>query len=298
MANDLLYKYKTSNILVKLIAINVLVFIVFAFGEFIFGVRGTTGTVRSWFMLPTELGSFILQPWSIISYAFLHNGFWHLLWNMLFLHWFGNYVLNLFTPKRVLTLYFLGAIFGGLLYIIAYNLFPVFDQNRGLMQGASAAVYAVMIFIATYTPNAQMRIFTFNIKLWYIAVFFVLKDFVMLTTGNPEQNNAGGLIAHLGGAIFGYVYATQLLKGKDIGIWFETIMDQVVSWFTPRKKKPFKKVHRSAKPYTKPANSSVDKDSKQQKIDAILDKIGKSGYDSLSKAEKDFLFKAGNDNNT
>lgn len=298
MATDLVYKFKTSNVLVKLIAINVLVFIVFALMEFIFRVSYPADSVRGWFMLPTDLGAFVFKPWSIITYAFLHNGFWHILWNMLFLHWFGTYVLNLFSEKRLLTLYFLGAIYGGLLYMLAYNLFPVFDQSQGIMQGASAAVYAVMIFIATYTPNAQMRVFTFNIKLWYIAAFFVLKDFVTLTGSDPAYNNAGGLIAHLGGAIFGYIYATQLNKGKDIGVWFENIMDNVVSLLTPRKKRPFKKVHRTKKSYTKTSEKQFDKDEQQRKIDAILDKISKSGYDSLSKAEKDYLFKAGNDTNT
>ena len=299
MATDLVYKFKTANALVKLIAVNVLVFIVFGLLEFIFQVKYPAGSFRGWFMLPSDLGALVLKPWSIITYAFLHNGFFHILWNMLFLYWFGNYVLNLFTQKRVLTLYFLGAISGGLLYLLAYNLFPVFDSEQGIMQGASAAVYAVMVFIATYTPNAQMRIFTFNIKLWQIALFFVLFDVVKLIgTNDPSGNNAGGLIAHLGGALLGYFYATQLAKGNDIGRWFESLMDQWVGIFAPRKKKPFKKVHRTAKPYTKATASNVDKDDKQKKIDSILDKISKSGYESLSKSEKDYLFKAGNDSNT
>ena len=295
MSNSLSYKYRTANILVKIIAINAIIYLVFAFGETMFRVYDPASSVRGWFMLPTDLGSFALKPWSIVTYAFFHNGFFHVLWNMLFLYWFGGYVLNLFTSKRLLTLYFLGAIYGGLLYLLCYNLFPLFDQTRGLMQGASAAVYAVMVFIATYSPNAQMRVFVWNIKLWQIALFFVLKDFVVLTgSSDPTANNAGGLIAHMGGAIFGYVYAVQLTKGRDIGAWFDRLMDWLVGTFSSRKSKPFKKVHKN-KTTTRKASGTLNKDEHQQKIDAILDKISKSGYDSLSKQEKDFLFKAGND---
>ena len=146
-----------------------------------------------------------------------------------------------------------------------------------------------MVFIATYTPNAQLRIFVWNIKLWHIAVFLVLMDLVRL----PISGNAGGMLAHLGGALFGYFYATQLAKGKDIGKWFENILDWFANLFKTRKQKPFKKVHRTTtkeSPRTKTATSKSDQ---QKKVDAILDKIGKSGYDSLTKAEKDYLFKAG-----
>jgi membrane associated rhomboid family serine protease len=244
----------------------------------------------SWFVLPTSFLEIVFQPWSFVTYAFLHAGFWHLFWNMYLLYWFGLFVLNLFTPKRFLTIYLLGAINGGLLYVLAYNLFPVFNNISSNLIGASAAVLAIVIFIATYTPNAIVRIFTFRIKLWQIGLVLVLLDLFQL----PSSGNAGGLIAHMGGAIFGYVYAIQLKKGNDIGIWFENLIDALVNLFKSNKYKHFKQVHKtkqSAKKNTKrnPTNNH------QIKIDRILDKIGKSGYDSLTKAEKDFLFKAGKD---
>lgn len=209
---------------------------------------------------------------------------------MYLLYWFGLFVLNLFTSKRFLTIYLLGAINGGLLYVLAYNLFPVFNNISSNLMGASAAVLAIVIFIATYTPNAIVRIFTFRIKLWQIGLVLVLLDLFQL----PSSGNAGGLIAHMGGAIFGYVYAIQLKKGNDIGIWFENLIDALVNLFKSNKYKHFKQVHKTKQSATKKTKRNPT-NNHQIKIDRILDKIGKSGYDSLTKAEKDFLFKAGKD---
>lgn len=293
MAQDLLQKYRMSSVLIKLIVINAIVFFVFYLGAFIF--RLNEADLKSWFVLPLQTWDFLYKPWTFFSYAFLHSGFWHIFWNMLILYWFGNIVLNLFKERTLLTLYLLGGVAGGALTILAFNLFPAFnDFTVGNLQGASAAVFAIMVFIATYTPNAEMRVFMFNIKLWQIAAFFVLKDLIAL----PASDNAGGLMAHMGGAIFGYTYAKQLAKGNNIGAGFERLMDSLVSYFSPRKKRPFKKVHRNPQgSQQSSAKAKESKDEQQKKIDAILDKIGKSGYDSLSKAEKDFLFKAGNDSN-
>ena len=208
---------------------------------------------------------------------------------MIVLFWFGPFILNLFTAKRFLTIYLLGAIFGGLLYIVAYNLFPVFTDQSGYLLGASAAVRAIMIFIAAYIPNTQIRIFFFNVKLWQVGLFVVLLDLLQI----PTSGNAGGLLAHLGGALFGYVYALQLAKGNDIGKWFEALMDKVSNLFKSRSQRPFKKVHRTSQKSRPSHKNESEKSSHQKKIDGILDKIGKSGYESLTKAEKDFLFKAG-----
>ncbi|WP_318527359.1 rhomboid family intramembrane serine protease [Rasiella rasia] len=243
----------------------------------------------AWFMLPDAISEVIVQPWAFLTYSFLHFGFWHLLFNMLWLYYFGNYVLNLFTGKRLLTIYLLGAIFGGLLYVVSYNLFPVFENSRSDLIGASGSVTAIIVFIATYTPNAEMRLFKWNIKLWHIAVFLVLMDLIRL----PVAGNEGGMLAHLGGALFGYVYAKQLAKGNDIGKWFEATIDWFTNLFKTRKQKPFKKVHRTTTTASSRSSSKSPVTANQKKIDAILDKIGKSGYDSLTKAEKDFLFKAG-----
>ncbi|PKV50116.1 membrane associated rhomboid family serine protease [Aquimarina sp. MAR_2010_214] len=287
--NNLSYQFKTANVIIKLIVINVALFLFATLGSWIF--KTNSGALMEWFVLPVDPESLIIQPWSILTYSFLHFDFWHIFWNMLVLYWFGQYVLNLFTEKRFLTIYLLGAICGGLLFVLAYNLFPVLNGSLAYLIGASAAVRAIMIFIAAYTPNSEVRIFVFNIKLWQIGVFVVLSDLIQI----PTSGNAGGLIAHLGGALFGYMYAIQLKKGNDIGSWFEKLMGGLSTMFSPKKKSPLKTVHKSKthkRTSKKTATSSV-KTPNQKQIDAILDKISKSGYDSLTKEEKDFLFKAG-----
>jgi len=286
--NNLIGQFKQLSIVLKIIVINTLIFLIFYLGSFFFKL--SPSTLVSWFVLPTSFLEIVCQPWSFVTYAFLHAGFWHLFWNMYLLYWFGLYVLNLFTSKRFLTIYLLGAINGGLFYVLAYNLFPVFNNISSNLMGASAAVLAIVIFIATYTPDAMVRIFTFRIKLWQIGLVMVLLDLFQL----PSSGNAGGLIAHMGGAIFGYVYAIHLKKGNDIGIWFENFMDLLVNLFKSNKYKHFKQVHKTKQ--SAPKNTKRNPTTNYQiKIDRILDKIGKSGYDSLTKAEKDFLFKAGKD---
>ncbi|WP_370174213.1 rhomboid family intramembrane serine protease [Leeuwenhoekiella palythoae] len=293
---SLSYQYKTANIVVKLIVINVLIWIGFMLLEWMLN----SGSIFSqWFSLPTDLSRLLIQPWSLLTYAFLHGGFWHIFWNMLILYWFGQIVLNLFTEKRFLTIYLLGALAGGVLFVLAYNLFPVLITSSAYLVGASAAVRAIMIFIAAYTPNTEVRVIFFNVKLWHIGVFVVLTDLIQI----PSSGNAGGLLAHVGGAIFGYVYAQQLSKGNDIGLWWERLADGVVNLFKSKpksaKKANMKTVYKnqtSAQKRTYRSGSRVSKNEQQAQIDAILDKISKSGYDSLSKAEKDFLFKAGKDN--
>ncbi len=287
MRNNLTYQYKTANILVKLIVINIAAFLVVRLGAFFLSI--SPYHFSRWFVLSDDLDTLLIRPWTLISYGFLHFDFFHILFNMVWLYWFGKFALTLFTGKRVLTVYMLGALFGGLLFVFSYNLFPVFEENRGLLIGASGAVTAIMVFIATYSPNTQVRIFSFTIKLWHIALFLFLLDLIRI----PSSGNAGGLMAHVGGGIFGYVYAVQLAKGKDIGKWFENFMDWIVNFFKPSAKKPLKTVHRTKQATTKRAPATDSKTDHQKKIDLILDKIGKSGYESLTKAEKDFLFKAG-----
>jgi len=288
-SQSLTYKFKSANLVVQLIVINAIVFLGVRLISFV--IQTKPGVLTKWFVLPDAFSELIIQPWAFFTYSFLHFDFFHLLFNMLWLHWFGQIVINLFTPKRFLTLYLLGGLFGGLLFVFAYNLFPVFANSEGYLIGASGAVMAMMVFMATSAPNTEIRLFRFNIKLWHIATFFVVLDLVRL----PTSGNAGGLLAHLGGSIFGYTYARQLIKGNDIGIWFEKIMDAIANLFKTRKAKPFKKVHRTMATLSG-LKRSKEKDTKsdhQKKVDTILDKIGKSGYESLTKSEKDYLFKSG-----
>lgn len=285
--NNLIVQFKTATVLVKIIAINVLVFLAIHLISFLF--RISSSSLYYWFVLPNDLGKLILKPWSFFTYSFIHVGFFHLLFNMLWLNWFGNYVLNLFTPKRFLIIYLLGAFFGGLLYVIAYNLFPVFEHHDSYLLGASGAIMAIIVFISTYTPNTSIKFFTWQIKLWHIALFLFMVDLVRL----PTSGNEGGLFSHIGGTVFGYLYATQLTKGNDIGLWFEKLLDSIANLFKTKKQQPFKKVYKNNTQTKSRVYNSENKAAHQKKIDAILDKIGKSGYESLTKSEKDFLFKAG-----
>lgn len=277
-SQDIKNKLSRLNALEKIIAINMVVFVI--------GLILRTGF--SWFELPSNFSNFITKPWSIITYAFLHGDHWHLIFNMLWLYFIGRMFLSLFNAKMALNVYFLGAIFGGLLFMLCYNVFPsVFGENTRLI-GASAAVRALLIFICAYMPNQEVRFFTFSLKLWYIGAAIVTLDVLGLF-----GNNQGGNIAHLGGSILGYYYAKQLLKGQDIGKGFEKLMDALVSLFKPSKKTPLKTVHKNKSKVGGYTKGEFNQFNNQKKIDVILDKISKSGYDSLTAEEKEFLFKAG-----
>jgi membrane associated rhomboid family serine protease len=283
---NVLYKFKILNIANKLIVINIAVFLLFFIASFLFNTPSEV--LMQWFVLPEEPIEILKQPWSLLSYSFLHGGFLHILFNMIWLNFFSKFVLNLFSEKRFLTVYLLGALYGGLLFVTAYNVFPVFQSKAGYLLGASASVSALMVFAATYSPNISFRFFMVTIKLWQLAVGLFLLDLFRLGSGT----NPGGMLSHIGGAVFGYLYAVQLAKGNDIGLWFEKIVESLANMFKTRKSTPFRKVHKTAKNSSK-RKATVVKDERQIKIDGILDKIGKSGYESLTKQEKDFLFKAG-----
>ncbi len=280
------YQYARLNFAEKLIVINVAVFILNALLPFLLGLG--RNAISQWFELPVDLMAFLSQPWSIVTYSFFHADFFHLFWNMLLLYFSARIFLNLFSARKLINVYFMGVILGGLLFVLSYNVFPVFLGSNSAIIGASAGVTAVLIFICAYIPNQEVRVIFFNVKLWYIGAFFVLVDLISI-----PASNSGGHLAHLGGALLGYVYARQLIKGKDIGEGFARMLDSLGSLFKSRDKKaPLKTVYRK-KNTTSGSKIDYDKESRQRKIDGILDKISKSGYESLSKAEKDFLFKAG-----
>ena len=288
---DLKYQWSRLNIAEKLIAINVLVYIINGLVPFLLGIP--KNSIVQWFELPNDIVDIVFQPWSIVTYSFFHGGIGHLFWNMLLIYFVGRIFLNLFDAKRFLNVYILGVILGGLFFVLGYNIFPAFFNTNAYLIGASAGASAVLIFVCTYIPNQEVRVIFFNIKLWYIGAFVVLTDLIQLPI-----SNSGGHLAHLGGSFLGYLYASQLVKGNDIGSGFSKFMDGIVNLFKRSEKKaPMKTVYKN-KRATNSSSTSVDYDKKthQKKIDAILDKISKSGYESLSKVEKDFLFKAGKEN--
>jgi membrane associated rhomboid family serine protease len=284
---NLRYQFARLSIAEKLIAINVMVFIVNGLLTFLMGMR--SDALMQWFELPKDFFDFIVQPWSLFTYSFFHGGIWHLFWNMLVLYFASRIFLNLFGPRRFINVYFLGVLLGGLLFLLSYNVFPALIGIRTALIGASAGVTAVLIFVCAYIPNQEVRLLFFNVKLWHIGVFVVLIDLIQI----PAGGNAGGHLAHLGGALLGYVYARQLLHGRDIGEGFSKILDSLSNLFRRSEKKPPLKTVYRKKQSAADRKVDYDKESRQRKIDSILDKISKSGYESLSKDEKDFLFKAG-----
>ncbi|WP_075341974.1 rhomboid family intramembrane serine protease [Tenacibaculum agarivorans] len=271
-----------ASMVEKLIYINVAIFILELILSSFSGLYGPrTNFIEVWFALPSNLSSFLSKPWTIVSYGFLHSGFIHILSNSIWLYVFGRLFIEYFTEKQVLSFYLLGTFFGGLAFLFAMNYFPVFSGSKPPIVGASAGISAIIIGIATHIPNYQLRIPLINvyIKVWHLAAFFILMDLISLSGGN-----GGGHFSHLGGALFGFLYV-HYASNKELNLF-----SSFQNLFKP-KRAPLKTVHKSGN--VKPKGTYSTKSENQQKIDSILEKIGKSGYDSLSKAEKDFLFQQG-----
>ena len=284
--NNLKQEFKQGTVLNKLIYINVGVFLLFSIlGVFSFMFQFDLSPILNRLYLPAENSKLLRQPWAFITYMFLHNGFLHLLFNMVWLHFAGKIFLQYLSPKQLLSTYILGGISGGLLFIIAYNYIPalaIYTQNAQAL-GASAAVLAIIVAIATYTPNYSVRFpFIGIVKLKHIAIFSVALDVLSIPKGN-----AGGHIAHLGGALFGYLYIKQLQKGNDFSIGLTTWLNSLSNLFKPKSK--LKTVHKRPKT---DKQFNTEKSAQQKAVDLVLEKISKSGYESLSKEEKETLFSA------
>ena len=282
---DFKYKFSNFNAFEKIIVVNIIVYIVGA----LIVVFGRTSQGLSYLELPVDFFDFLMKPWTFITYGFVHYGFWHILFNLLILYYLSRMLLNLFRPKMALNIYFLGIIMGALTFLFVYNVVPTqFLKPVGGLVGASAGINALIIFLGVYMAETEVRFFVFNVKLKYLAIALVVIDVMGLFTWNQ-----GGNVAHLGGALLGYIYAVNLKKGKDIGAGFERIMDTITGWFQP--KSNLKTVHRKKNNVTYAGKTKEEFNSfnTQKKIDLILDKISKSGYESLTSDEKEFLFRAG-----
>tara|TARA_B100000768_G_scaffold172375_1_gene180546 strand:+ start:633 stop:1505 length:873 start_codon:yes stop_codon:yes gene_type:complete len=272
----------------KLILLNIICFIFPLFLKTLFFLFVIPyGTFISFFELSSDWGTLLFRPWSILTYSFIHSGFFHLFWNMYLLYFSSRLFLNLFSIKIFLNVYFLGVVVGAFTFLLSYALFPAFQNTTPAMIGASAGVMGIFVFISTYSPDQEVRIIFFNIKLRYLAIGFVLIDIIQIPYGN-----AGGHLAHLGGAVLGFLYAQRLQNGIDIGLPFERFIAKTIDLF--KKKPTLRTVHK--KKLSKKTKSTTTTDTLHQKqIDAILDKISTSGYESLSEKEKDYLFQAGKD---
>ncbi|CAL2061165.1 rhomboid family intramembrane serine protease [Tenacibaculum sp. 190524A05c] len=276
--------FSRASMLEKIIYINIAVFVLeLLISSFTGLYRSQLNFIDQWFALSSSLDAYITKPWSIISYGFLHAGFFHILFNCFALYIFGRLFTEYFTQKQLLNFYLLGTIFGGLFFLIATNTFPFFLGKSLILVGASAGVYAIMVGIATYIPNYELRIPLVNlyIKLWQLVAFFIVMNLISLS-----GSNGGGHFAHLGGALFGFLYVSRA-SNKELNLF-----ENISKWFK-RDKSNLKTVYKSDNP-TPRRKDTLRKSDNQKKIDEILDKIGKSGYDALTKEEKEFLFKQGN----
>ncbi|XKW96648.1 rhomboid family intramembrane serine protease [Tenacibaculum maritimum] len=275
------YRFKNANIVEKLIYINIVIFLlVFLSNTFGFLFELKQNFLVKWLSLPASFNGFLTKPWTLISYGFLHVDFIHILFNLIALFYIGNLFLEYFTPKQLINFYVFGTVFSGLIFLLSYNYFPALLKNNStsVLLGASAGISAIFIGIATYIPNYQLKIrFIGYVHLWKLAAIWIALDIIQIPMGN-----AGGHLAHIGGACFGFLYVSQA-SNTSIDI-FSPLKN-----FFQKKEKPLKTVYKS-KTATKKATT---KNENQQQIDAILDKISKSGYDTLTKAEKDFLFRQG-----
>lgn len=300
---DLKRTFKSrGNALSQIIIINVGIWVFVKIVESILklsSLNTTTFLTRfeefiGWLALPAALETLIIRPWTLVSYMFLHEGFWHILFNMLWLYWFGKILREYLGNRRFVSTYLLGGLAGGALYLLIYNLVEFTGivimgvSIKSILLGASASVMAVVFATATQLPNHTIGLmFIGPVKLRYVALFALI-----FTTFIGFADNVGGNLAHIGGALYGYVYIRNLQRGKDYGSWLNRLLDQISRLF--RKPKKIKVVHKRKRPARDDYAYNANKVKEQQRTDAILDKISKSGYESLSKEEKDFLFNISN----
>jgi len=287
LMDNLKQTYRQGNAVTRLIYINVAVYLllhIFIIAMKLFTLNGEF--VVTWLALPSDPGTLLYKPWTFISYMFLHQDFFHILFNMFALYWFGKLFLTYFTEKQLFGLYFFGGLVAGLFYVIAYNFFPLFSQlsDISILMGASGSIMAIIVATAVQSPNLEMRFMLIGmVKLKYIAIVAVLISFFGITS-----SNAGGELAHLGGALYGYFFIVSLRRGKDHTRNFNRLMDAISNIFKPRKLKVKHTANAGRK--MSDAEYNVQKAKKMADVDRILDKIKTSGYGSLTPEEKKKLF--------
>ena len=297
--DDIKWQFKFGSDLIRLILINICVFIAINLVYLILFLIQKQGSfeLTDWLSLHSSPLRLLHHPWGIITYMFVHEGFWHILWNMLGLYWFGQILQDMIGKPKIVPLYLFGGIFGGLLYILAYNVLPVFSNVLGTATciGASASVMAIVLAAATIAPDYELILFLIGpVKIKWIAFVYLVLDLI-----NIQNGNAGGHITHLGGALFGFIFIKQLQNGNDLSRPYYAVLDFFSTLFKKKSKlkveykKEYAAAYASKKQQHKQASASNQTEviNKQEKLDAILDKINRSSYESLSKEEKDFLFK-------
>ena len=286
---DLKNSFNRGNIYIQFIYINVGVFVLTSLLGILWMLFNRNGAfILQYLELPAWTVQFIKQPWSLFTYMFMHAGVLHLLFNMLWLYWFGQLFLSFFSAKHFRGVYILGGFCGGLLYMLAYNVFPYFSDSLyySYLLGASASVLAIVVAVSVREPNYPVQfLFIGTVRLKYVALFMVALDLLFMTS-----DNAGGHIAHLGGALAGWWFAAGLQSGHDATKWINLVCDWFAGLRRPVKRKPKMKVHYGGRQADYEYNAR--KKEREAEIDRILDKLRKSGYNSLTDDEKKSLFDA------
>lgn len=284
--DDLKLQYKIGGIVTQLIFWNAALFVFPWLFFALLSLLGVNIDYLHYVSLSSNPALLIWKPWSLLSYAFFHSGIMHIVFNMIVLNFSGRLFMTFFTSKQLLGLYVLSAIFAGLCYILV---FYILNINAPIV-GASAAIMAILVATTTYYPLMELRLLIIgNVKLWHVTAVIIIIDLMQL-----RSENMGGHISHLSGALFGFIFIKLLQNGTDLSVSVSRVITFFANLFKKNTSTPFKKVHKNySNPVEKTVSKIVTKDKSQQQIDEILDKISQSGYDSLTKEEKEFLFKVG-----
>ncbi len=279
-------RFRNGDILFRIIYVNIALFLLLRLVDvFLMLFKLDASYYMHYLEFPSSFQEFLYQPWSVVTYMFAHYDFLHILFNMLWLYWFGRLFLEHFDQRKLFGTYLSGGIFGAFMFMIAYNLFPYYSEaaTSSYLLGASASVMAIVFGVSFYAKEEEVALlFIGRIKIYYLAIFTLLLDLLSITSGN-----AGGHLAHIGGALFGILFATQMRAGKDVTSLLNKLIDKITNLFS---RKPKMKVT-----YQRPETDydyNARKQKEMQTIDAILDKLKRSGYQSLSSEEKKQLFDA------
>jgi membrane associated rhomboid family serine protease len=294
--------FRRGSALTRLIYINIAVFVAVGLGFVIFRLATPRVSlsalqdlynlrVMKYLMVPSLLPELLHRPWTVVTYMFTHFNFLHLLFNILTLYWFGQIFLRYLSGRQLVSTYLIGGIAGAVCYMLLLNLVPGLQEGLGSsMLGASASIMAVVVAITFLAPDFTMNLmFIGEVKLKYITMAFLVLDVLMIAS-----YNAGGHIAHLGGALWGYWFYVRYRKGKDAGKWLNQFLESAAGLFRPRPK--LNVTYRKNARYIKDEEYNRNKKTEQKEIDRILDKIAKGGYDSLTREEKETLFQASDRN--
>lgn len=285
--NQLSQLWSTSNAANRIIISNIAIFVLINIPLALLHLMkmdSALGWITEWLVLPGDFFTLLTRPWTLITHLFMHNGIFHLLFNMLSLFFIYQLFSRYFDDKRFINVYFVSGLTGALVFLLSINLFPLFGDNASVYTaaGASAAVMGTLVAICTYRPTDEVFLFgVFKLQLRWVALIFVLLDLIGIGGGNE-----GGHLAHLGGALFGFLWGMNLGKGNDLASFFQPVQD-FFKQKPKRKKSPLTVAHKQR---FSDEEWNLSKKERQVRVDEILDKISRSGYDSLSKEEKALLF--------